>query len=160
MDLGFFDPHCRLIPPLRSARDRAALRAGLADGTIDCVCSDHTPVDEDAKQTPFGEAEPGATGLELLLPLVLRWAEEDKLPLVKALARITSDPARVLGIDKGRIALGASADLVIFDPAAPFRISAETLKSQGKNSPFLGYELAGRVRYTLVAGNPVFESGA
>jgi dihydroorotase len=160
MDLGFFDSHCRLIPPLRSTRDRDALRAGLADGTIDCVCSDHTPVDDDAKQTPFGEAEPGATGLELLLPLVLRWAEQEKLPLAKALARITSDPARVLRIDKGRIAVGASADLVVFDPAAPVRITAEGLKSQGKNSPFLGYELAGQVRCTLVAGNPVYESGA
>ena len=159
MDLGFFDPYCRLIPPLRSARDRDALRAGLADGTIDCVCSDHTPVDDDAKQMPFGESEPGATGLELLLPLVLRWAEQEKLPLAKALACITSDAARVLGIDKGRIAAGASADLVIFDPAAPFRITAENLKSQGKNSPFLGYEFAGQVRFTLVAGNPVYESG-
>ena len=160
MDIGFFDPQCRLIPPLRSARDRDALRAGLADGTIDCVCSDHTPVDDDAKQTPFGEAEPGATGLELLLPLILRWAEQEKLALVKALARVTSDPARVLGIDKGRIAVGASADLVVFDPTAPVRIVAEALKSQGKNSPFLGYELAGQVRCTLVAGNPVYESAA
>ena len=160
MDLGFFDPHCRLIPPLRSARDRDALRAGLADGSIDCVCSDHTPVDDDAKQTPFGEAEPGATGLELLLPLVLRWAEQEKLPLAKALARVTSDPARVLGIDKGRIAVGASADLVVFDPAAPVRITAETLKSQGRNTPFLGYELAGQVRCTLVAGNLVYEAAA
>jgi dihydroorotase len=158
MDIGFFDPHCRLIPPLRSVRDRAALRAGLADGTIDCICSDHTPVDDDAKQTPFGEAEPGATGLELLLPLILRWAEQEKLPLAKALARVTSDPARVLGIDKGRIAAGASADLVVFDPAAPLRITAEALKSQGKNSPFLGHEFSGRVRCTLVAGQVVFES--
>ena len=160
IDIGFFDPHCRLIPPLRSARDRDALRSGLADGTIDCVCSDHTPVNDDAKQTPFGEAEPGATGLELLLPLILRWAEQEKLPLAKALARVTSDPARVLGIDKGRIAVGASADVVVFDPAAPLRITAEGLKSQGKNSPYLGYELAGRVRCTLVAGNPVYESAA
>ena len=160
MDLGFFDSNCRLIPPLRSARDRDALRAGLADGTIDCVCSDHTPVDEDAKQTPFAEAEPGATGLELLLPLVLLWAEQEKLPLAKALARVTSDAARVLGIDKGRIAVGASADLVIFDPVAPVRITAQALKSQGKNTPFLGYELAGQVRCTLVAGKPVYESAA
>ncbi|MBM3352794.1 MAG: dihydroorotase [Betaproteobacteria bacterium] len=154
-DLGFYDSNCRLEPPLRSQRDRDALAAGLAEGTIDCVVSDHTPVDEDQKQLPFAEAEPGATGLELLLPLTLKWAAARKLPLAAALARVTSDPARVLGVQSGRIAPGAPADLVLFDPEAPFRLGAETLRSQGRNTPFMGYELAGRVRATLVAGNIV-----
>jgi dihydroorotase len=158
MDLGFFDAQCRLQPPLRSARDRDALAAGLADGTIDCIVSDHTPVDEDAKLLPFAEAEPGATGLELLLPLVLKWGVQAKLTLAQTLARVTSAPARVLGVDSGRIAPGAPADLVMFDPQAPFRVDARALRSQGKNSPFLGLELAGRVRATVVAGNVVYES--
>jgi dihydroorotase len=156
-DLGYFDSNCRLEPPLRSQRDRDALAAGLQDGTIDCVCSDHTPVDDDGKHVPFAEAEPGATGLELLLPLTLKWGEARKLPLAKSLAKITSDAARVLGVGSGKLAVGAPADVVLFDPAASVRISAETLKSQGKNTPFLGYELAGRVRTTIVAGNVVYE---
>lgn len=152
-DIGFFNAHARLNPPLRSARDRAALAAGLADGSIDVLCSDHTPVDDDAKQLPFDEAEPGATGLELLLPLTLRWAGAAQLPLTTALARITSDPARILGLDCGRIAVGAAADLCVFDPATRFTVSRERLKSQGKNTPFLGQELAGEVRYTLIDGH-------
>ncbi|HEY3077179.1 MAG TPA: dihydroorotase [Burkholderiales bacterium] len=157
-DLGYFDSNCRLEPPLRSPRDRDALARGLEDGAVDCVCSDHTPVDDDGKHRPFAEAEPGATGLELLLPLTLKWGEARKLPLGKTLARITSDAARVLGVGSGRLAVGAPADIALFDPGASVRISAETLKSQGKNTPFLGYELAGRVRYTLVAGNVVYEA--
>ena len=157
MDLGYYDSHCRLEPPLRSQRDRAALAAGLAEGVIDCAVSDHTPVDEDEKQKPFAEAEPGATGLELLLPLVLKWGAQHKLPLAKTLARVTSDPARVLGVQSGRIAAGAPADLVVFDPEELWRIVPEALKSQGKNTPFLGYELAGRVRTTIVAGKVVYE---
>ncbi len=158
MDLGYFDSRCRLEPPLRSQRDRDALARGLADGAVDCLCSDHTPVDEDGKQLPFAEAEPGATGLELLLPLTLKWGAAHKLPLAVALARITSDPARILGVAAGRIATGAPADLALFDPGAAARVTAESLKSQGKNTPFLGYELAGRVRCTVVAGNVVYEA--
>jgi dihydroorotase len=158
MDLGFFDSHCRIEPPLRSQRDREALAAALADGTIDCAVSDHTPVDEDQKLLPFGEAEPGATGLELLLPLALKWGLERKLTLAQTLARITSDPARILGVAAGRIEVGAPADLVLFDPNAHWRVAPATLKSQGKNTPFAGLELAGRVRATLVAGNVVYES--
>lgn len=157
-DLGYFDSLCRLEPPLRSARDRDALARGLADGAVDCVCSDHTPVDEDGKHVPFAQAEPGATGLELLLPLTLKWGAAQKLPLATILARITSDPARILGLESGRIAPGAPADLVVFDPAAPFAVSAATLKSQGKNTPFLGRELSGRVACTIVAGNVVYEA--
>ena len=157
-DLGYFDSHCRLDPPLRSQRDREALAAGLADGTVDCVVSDHAPVDEDQKQLPFAEAETGATGLELLLPLVLKWGADRKLPLAKVLARVTSDPARILGVQSGRIETGAPADLMIFDPAQQWRVAPDALRSQGKNTPFLGYELAGRVRATLVAGNVVYEA--
>ena len=157
-DLGYFDPNCRLEPPLRGQRDRDALAGALADGTIDCLCSDHTPVDDDGKHLPFAEAQPGATGLELLLPLALKWGESRKLPLAATLARITSAPARVLGVPSGRLAVGAPADVVLFDPAAPRRICAESLKSQGKNTPFLGHELAGAVRCTIVAGNVVYEA--
>ncbi len=157
LDLGYYDSFCRLDPPLRSQRDRDALAAGLADGTIDCAVSDHTPVDEDQKQLPFAEAEPGATGLELLLPLTLKWGAARKLSLAKTLARVTSDAARILGVQSGRIAAGAPADLVIFDPQQSWRVGPAALRSQGKNTPFNGYELAGRVRTTIVAGSVVFE---
>ncbi|HJS38933.1 MAG TPA: dihydroorotase [Burkholderiales bacterium] len=158
MDLGYFDSHCRLEPPLRSQRDREALAAALADGTIDCAVSDHTPVDEDQKLLPFAEAEPGATGLELLLPLALKWGMQRKLTLAQTLARITSGPARILGVAAGRIEPGAPGDLVLFDPNAAWRATSAALKSQGKNTPFLGLELAGRVRTTIVAGNVVHEA--
>src|SRR3954470_16112060 len=157
LDLGYFDSNCRLDPPLRSQRDRDALARGLEEGVIDCVCSDHTPVDDDGKHLPFAEAEPGATGLELLMPLTLKWGEARKLPLAKSLARITSSAAEVLGVTTGRIALGAVADLAIFDPQAAVRITPEMLKSQGKNTPFLGHELQGKVRSTIVAGAVVYE---
>jgi len=158
MDLRYFDSNCRLEPPLRSQRDRDALARGLEDETIDCACSDHTPVDDDGKHLPFAEAEPGATGLELLLPLTLKWGEARKLPLAKSLARITCNAAQVLGVASGRLAAGAPADIAIFDPRAALRVVPEMLKSQGKHTPFAGYELAGRVRYTLVAGNLVYEA--
>ena len=158
MDLGYFDAHCRLEPPLRSQRDRDALARGLAEGAIDCLVSDHTPVDEDGKHLPFAEAEPGATALELLLPLALKWGAAHRLSLGATLAPITREPARILGVPSGRLTPGAPADLAVFDPQAPLRISAETLRSQGKNTPFLGHELAGRVRYTVVAGHVVYEA--
>ena len=137
-----------------------ALRAALADGRIDALCSDHTPVDDDAKQVPFAEAEPGTTGLELLLPLTLAWAREMHLPLKLALARITSDAARVLGLNAGHLKVGGAADVCIFDADAPVRISRETLRSQGKNTPYLGRELLGRVSATLVSGQVVYEAPA
>ena len=160
LDIGYFNSNCHLVPPLRSQRDRDALRAALADGRIDALCSDHTPVDDDGKLAPFSESEPGATGLELLLPLTLKWAQETKLPLAQALARITSDAARVVGITKaGHLTPGARADLCLFDPAAHTRVSREQLRSQGKNTPFLGLELPGRVHYTLVEGTVMHEPG-
>jgi len=158
MDVAYFDPNCHLVPPLRTQRDRDALLGGLADGTIDAICSDHTPVDEDAKQLPFAEAEVGATALELLLPLTLKWADESTTSLLSALARITEAPARVLGIDAGHLSAGHIADICVFDPEQYWKIEPDALKSQGKNSPFLGLELKGKVRYTLVEGQVVYEA--
>lgn len=157
MDIGYFDANCHLMPPLRSQRDRAALRAGLLDGTIDAICSNHSPVDDDAKLLPFAEAEAGATGLELLLSLVLKWAEQEKVPLLHALSRITINPAKLLGQKMGHLSLGAHADICIFDPAANWRVAPAALRSQGKNTPFNGYEMQGRVRYTLLDGQLVFQ---
>ena len=159
MDIGFFDSNCHLIPPLRSLRDRAALRAGLLDGTIDAICSNHAPMDEDAKQLPFAEAEAGATGLELLLPLVLKWAQQEKISLPDALAKATIQPALVLGLDAGHLSVGAAADVCVFDPEAYWKVEPGALKSQGKNTPFNGLEVQGRVRYTLVDGQVVHQSG-
>jgi dihydroorotase len=157
LDIGYFDAHCRLDPPLRGQRDRDAIREALLDGTIDAICSDHAPVDEDAKQLPFGEAEPGATGLELLLSLTLKWAAETDLPLSEALLRLTGGPARVIGGGCGRLAVGDAADLCIFDPRAHWRVEPRALKSQGHNTPFLGYELPGRVVMTVVGGHIGYE---
>ncbi len=158
MDIGYFNPNCHLVPPLRSQRDREALARGLAEGRIDALCSDHTPVDDDAKQTPFSESEPGATGLELLLPLTLKWADRAGLALLDGLARITSDAAKIVGITKaGHLSVGARADVCVFDPATHVTITREGLRSQGKNTPFLGMELPGKVRYTLVEGQVMFE---
>lgn len=156
-DIGFFDSHCHLIPPLRSHADRAALAAGLADGTIDALCSDHTPVDDDAKQLPFEESEAGATGLELLLPLTLKWAREARLPLATAISRVTANPAQVAGLDAGHLGVGAAADLCLIAPETPWRVSRDSLCSQGKNTPFLGWELEGQVQATFVDGQAVFQ---
>ncbi|QYY32299.1 MULTISPECIES: dihydroorotase [Cupriavidus] len=156
MDIGYFNSQMRFSPPLRSARDRDAIVAALADGTIDALCSDHTPVDDDEKLLPFAEATPGAIGLELLLPLTLRWAAEHKVPLKTALARITSEPARVAGLKAGTLASGAVADICVFDPKEVWKVDRQSIKSQGKNSPWLGYEMEGRVRMTLVGGQVVY----
>jgi dihydroorotase len=165
VDLGYFDSRMRLNPPLRQQRDRDALRAGLADGTIDVLVSDHTPVDEDAKVLPFAESEPGATGLELLLSLSLKWAEELQLDVSRALAVLTCQPAAVLGSglgtlasSLGRLVPGGVADLCIFDPAATWTVNPVSLCSQGKHTPFSGYELPGRVRATVVAGQVAFSA--
>jgi dihydroorotase len=157
VDIGWFDPLANLTPPLRDTTDRNALRDALADGTLDAVCSDHAPVDDDAKQIPFGEAETGATGLELLLPLTLQWATEDRVPLAAALARITSKPAAILGGPAATLDPGSPADLCVFDPEARWMVRREVLRSQGKNTPFLGHEVTGAVRATVVGGVVVYE---
>lgn len=156
-DIGYFDSAARFDPPLRGQRDREALSAAAADG-IAAICSDHAPVDEDGKQLPFGEAQAGATGLELLLPLTLKWAEAAGVPLATALARITCDPAAVLGLPLGQLAVGAAADVCIYDPQALWTANACTLTSAGKSTPFNGCGLQGRVTTTLVGGRIVFDA--
>ncbi|WP_311221961.1 MULTISPECIES: dihydroorotase [unclassified Acidovorax] len=163
-DIGFFDSRARLSPPLRQQRDRDALMAALADGTIDALVSDHTPVDEDAKVLPFAEAEPGATGLELLLSVALKWSHDTKVPLSRALGVVTAEPARVLGsalgtlqASVGQIVEGGVADLCVVDAAAAWTVEPAALRSQGQHTPFSSYELPGRVRWTLVGGQVAFE---
>ena len=170
-DIGYFDSRMRLDPPLRQQRDRDAIRRGLADGTIDALVSDHTPVDEDAKTLPFAEAEPGATGLELLLPLACKWSRDQTIAgdpdatLMRALAVLTSEPARVLGAalgtlqaSAGKLVKGGVADICIFDDAAEWTMEPALLRSQGKHTPFAGHQMPGRVRYTLVGGQIAFQS--
>ncbi|MDP3189888.1 dihydroorotase [Rhodoferax sp.] len=164
-DIGYFDSRARLNPPLRQQRDRDALRAGLLDGSIDALVSDHTPVDEDAKNLPFAESEPGATGLELLLSLAFKWHQDSGVPLLRALQVVTDGPAKVLGTAlgprlgrTGRLQVGGLADVCVFDPQAAWTVQADTLVSQGKHTPFSGYELPGRVRCTLVGGRVAYQA--
>ena len=164
-DMGYFDSRARLTPVLRQQRDRDALRAALADGTLDALVSDHTPVQADAKALPFAEAEPGATGLELLWSLALKWSRDDGVDLAQTLARITCDPARVLGASLsalqgsvGHLAIGAEADVVVLSTQGHWTVTDECLRSQGRSTPFSGYELPGRVLATLVGGHVAFEA--
>ena len=159
LDIGDYDSNCRVDPPFRSQRDREAIAAALQDGTIDAICSDHSPVDDDAKQLPFGEAEPGVIGLELLLPLALAWARDHKVSVEKTLALLTSGPARILKRDAGEIREGGQADLCLYAPEEPWLITADTLHTQGRNTPFIGRELEGRVKATLVDGRLVYRQG-
>lgn len=157
-DLVSFDSHLHLVPPLRGLRDRDAIREALRDGSIDALCSDHTPVDEDAKQVPFGESAPGASGVELLLPLTLKWAREMGVPLMQAIDLITWKPAQILGVPGGNLSVGSYADICIFDEAAEWVVTPAMLASQGNNTPFLNHPMQGRVRFTLIDGHIDFES--
>ncbi len=168
-DIGYFDSRARLCPPLRQQRDRDALRAALADGTIDVLVSDHNPVEADAKNLPFAEAEPGATGLELLLSLALAWGQASGQTLPQTLSRITSGPAAVLGTalgtlqaSLGQLVAGGVADVCVFDPAAQWSVVPDALQSQGKHTPFAfemgGMPMHGQVRCTVVSGHVAFEA--
>ena len=171
-DIGYYDSRTRLTPPLRQQRDRDALAAGLADGTLDALVSDHTPVGSDAKTLPFAEAEPGATGLELLLPLALKWqadarGELSDAGLRRALAAVTQAPARVLGsalgtlqASCGQLVEGGMADVCVFDPAERWQVTRAGLRSQSRHTPFEGLELAGRVRCTLVGGHIAYDAAS
>ncbi len=155
-DIGHFNPHMRFDPPLRSSRDRSALRAALLDGTIDAVCSDHTPVDADEKLLPFAQATAGASGVELLLALTLQWAQQDAVPLPTALARLTAGASKALRQATPSIAVGAVADLVLFAPDE-WR-TVKHLVSQGQNTPYSGLELPGVIKATLIDGRVAYQA--
>lgn len=155
MDIGFFDSQCHVQPPLRTQRDRDGLRAALQQGAINAICSDHQPHDLDAKLAPFPSSEPGISGLETLLPLTLRLVDEGVLNLSQAIASITQAPAEIVGLNAS-LGAGERADVCIFDPEQYWPLTPETMFSQGHNSPFLGWELKGRVTHTLLAGHLSF----
>jgi dihydroorotase len=167
-DIGYFDSRARVTPVLRQQRDRDALRAALADGTLDALVSDHTPVDKDGKALPFAEAESGATGLELLLSLSLKWAHDSKVSVIRALDVLTAQPAKVLGKIEGQsnslgqLHVGGAADIVVFDPAVEWHVTPDALHSQGKHTPFAfdmtGMSLPARVKATLVAGHVAYQA--
>ena len=157
-DLVSFDSNLHLCPPLRGLRDRDAIREALRDGSIDALCSDHTPVDENEKQVPFGESAPGASGVELLLPLTLKWAREMGVPLMQAIDLISWKPAQILGVPGGNLAVGSCADICVFDEYADWVVTPKSLISQSHNTPFLNLPMQGRVRYTLIDGHLDFES--
>lgn len=156
LDVSDFDSSCHLRPPLRTQRDRDALRAALAAGTLQAVCSDHQPHEAEAKLAPFPATAPGLSGLETLLPLALRLVDDGVLGLPDALARLTCGPAAVLGSDAGTLTPGRPADVCIFAPDRPWRVEPARLRSRGRNTPFTGWEFAPRVTHTLLGGQLVF----
>ena len=158
VDVGRFDSACHVLPPLRGMRDRDALRMALADGTIAAICSDHQPHDRDAKERPFAETEPGIPGLDTLLGLTLKLAADGVLGLGEALARMTSGPARVLGLPQGRLVAGAPGDICVVDPDEDWEVAEDTLHSRGQSTPFRGWVMAGRAVVTVLAGEPVYRT--
>jgi dihydroorotase len=158
-DVDGYRAACHLRPPLRAATDRAALRRGLRDGVLDAVCSDHQPHDADAKSGPFPMTEPGASTIEALLPLVLELVRAGELDLSRAVHALCAGPARILGGEFGTLAPGAPGDVAVIDPEQRYRADVATLRSSGRNTPFHGRELQGKVRHTLFGGRSVFEGG-
>lgn len=157
-DVTGYDANCHLVPPLRTLADRDALIAAVAAGDIDAVCSDHQPHDADAKTAPFSLTEPGASTLDVFLPLLLELVRERGLDLARVLAAATSAPARILGLEPATLAAGSPANIVIVDADAGFTLSAAALHSSGHNNPFLGRCLHGRVQTTFLRGRRVFGS--
>ena len=160
IDIGEYRTFCKISPPLRTERDRDAVVAGLADGTIDAITSDHAPQDQETKRVPFAQAENGVVGLETLLPLALALHHKGKLSLVEVLKKLTSAPAAILRLPFGRIAKGAPADLVLFDPDRPWIVDAKKFRSKSKNSPFDEMPVMGKVLRTVVAGRTLYDAQA
>ena len=160
VDVGDYRTFFKLSPPLRDEMDRRAIVAGLADGTIDAIASDHQPHDQDSKRVPFNQAAFGAVGLETLLPLTLELAHKGAMPLLKALAAVTVAPARILGLPLGRLGVGQPADFVLFDPDRPWKVAAERLLSKSKNSCFDKRPVQGMVLRTVVDGRTVYRRDA
>jgi dihydroorotase len=159
LDVGDYLTYCKVQPPFRSESDRMALIEGLKRGAIDAVVSAHDPQPPEDKRLPIAEAAYGAVGLETLLPALLSVCVREDIPLLAALKPVTSGPADLLGLPQGRLAKGAPADLVLFDPVAPWACDRDDLSSRSKNSPFDGRKLEGRVLRTWVNGATVFERG-
>ena len=156
MNVDGFNSQCHLWPPLRTDRDRQALLDGLRSGVIDAVCSDHQPHEEDAKAAPFSSTEPGASTLEVLAPLMFNLTARG-FSLEQIVGALTCRPAAVIGAGAGTLAVGAPADLFIFDEGRHWTVSAEKLASAGKNTPFDGWEMGGRVTHTIIDGKPAFQ---
>ncbi|WP_207460636.1 dihydroorotase [Azospirillum sp. SYSU D00513] len=159
-DVGDYRTYAKVSPPLRGEMDRRAVVVGLADGTIDAIASDHIPQDQDQKRLPFAQAEAGVIGLETLFPLVLELVHKGHMPLVKALALVTSRPADILGLPLGRLAKGGPADLLVFDPDVPWRVDVGQFQSKSKNSPFEDRPVQGRPLRTVVDGRTVWQREA
>ena len=159
MAVGDYRTFAKLSPPLRHERDRQAVVAGLADGVIDIIASDHRPQDEEAKRLPFAEAAFGGTGLETLLPITLELVHNGHLQLLDAIAMITCNPADLMRLPAGRLAKGAAADIIVFDPDRGWKVTEDELHSKSKNSPFDGRPVQGRVLRSVVDGRSVFEIG-
>jgi dihydroorotase len=158
MDVDGFVAECHVSPPFRTLADRDALRRAVADGTISAICSDHQPHEPDAKQRPFPETEPGISGLETLLGLTLRLVEEKVLDLPTALARVTSGPADILGLPYGRLGIGSPADVCVFDPNRDWTLDLDKMHSEGRNTPFAGWDFPARVTHTLFNGRVVYRA--
>jgi dihydroorotase len=158
--IGDYRTFAKLSPPLRSEDDRRAVAAAVADGTIDCVASDHAPYDQESKRVPFNHAAPGVLGLETLLVLMLELHHKGEAKLIDLLRRMTTAPADLLGLPQGRLARGAPADLLLFDPDKPGRIEVDKFRSKSKNSPFDLRPVQGKVLRSIVDGRTVFPAGA
>ncbi len=156
MDVDGFDSGCHVSPPFRTLADRDALRRAVADGTISAICSDHQPHEPDAKQRPFPETDPGISGLESLLGLTLRLVEEGCLDLPTALARVTCGPADIVGLPYGRLSVGSPADVCVFAPDQHWTLHSGKMCSEGRNTPFEGWDFPGPIRHTLLNGRVVF----
>jgi len=155
-DIGEFDSQCHLIPPLRTVEDRQQLRDAVQRGSLSAICSDHQPHEPDAKSGPFPSTEPGASGLDTLLALSLRFADEQGMELPTIIDRLTRGPADILGLPYGTLSAGADADICIFDPQAHWLVNAGSMASNGHNTPFHGWEMQGRVTCTLLEGKVVY----
>ena len=155
MDISSFNSHCHVLPPLRSERDRNALRSGLFSGTINAICSDHQPHQSDAKLAPFPATEPGISALETLLPLTLKLVDMNVIPLERAIASLTSEPAAILGIDAGTLATGTNADICIINPEQEWQLDSNTMLSHGLNTPFDGWGFKGKVSHTIINGDVI-----
>jgi len=160
MAVGDYRTFAKLSPPLRSEADREAIVAGLAQGVIDAIASDHTPQDQDSKRLPFAQAEFGGVGLETLLPITLELYHNEHLSLLQVIERLSWAPARLLGLAAGRLQPGNAADLLLFDPDRAGRVDPDKFRSKSKNSPFDGRPIQGRVLRTVVDGRAVFVADA